>query len=401
MTRINCSVFIAIVLAGSAIGAEEDPKPVSAPELEQLVAPVALYPDSLVSQILMASTYPLEVVQADRWVQAKEPPLEGDALAKALEAEQWDPSVKSLVNFPSVLTQMSTKLDWTLKLGDAVLSQEKAVLDSIQRLRERAKEAGHLDSTKEQKVTVEKEVIVIQPAKPDVIYVPSYNPTIVYGTWPYPTYPPTYYYPPAYVYPPTAHAFAVGVAFGVAWGYAWGGCGWHSGHVDIDINRNVKIDNRHIDRGKYTREAGGQARSRWEHNSESRKGVRYRDSETANRYGKPNSPSTRVSDAYRGRSDVRSNTPTSREGLADRRLDSGTSRGRDLTTRDRQSEGRTRPASPSTRTTPTRSSNSSSPFSGFGDRSRTRQESSRGRSSRSSSRSSGRSRRGGSRRGGR
>jgi hypothetical protein len=166
-------------------------------EIEQLVAPIALYPDELVSQILMASTYPLEVVQADRWAKANKT-LKGDALTKALEAQSWDPSVKSLVNFPQVLAMMSEKLDVTQKLGDAFLAQQKDVMDAIQRLRAKAQAQGNLKTTKEQTVIVEQPaaqttVIKIEPANPQVVYVPTYNPTVVYGAWPYPAYPPYTY----------------------------------------------------------------------------------------------------------------------------------------------------------------------------------------------------------------
>ena len=178
-------------------------------EIEQLVAPIALYPDSLVSQILMASTYPLEVVEADRWAKANKT-LKGEALTTALEAQSWDASVKSLVNFPQVLAVMSEKLDVTLKLGDAFLAQQKDVLDAIQRLRAKAQAQGNLKTTKEQTVIVEQPaaqttvveqpaapqttVIRIEPTNPQVVYVPTYNPTVVYGAWPYPAYPP-YTYP--------------------------------------------------------------------------------------------------------------------------------------------------------------------------------------------------------------
>ena len=167
-------------------------------ELDQVLATIALYPDPLVSQILMASTYPLEIVQADRWAK-QNASLKGDALAKALEAQDWDPSVKSLVNFPQVLTMMSEKLDWTQKLGDAFLEDEKKVLDTIQSLRAKAQASGNLKTTKEQTVIVEEKIIKIEPANPQVIYVPTYNPTVVYGAWPYPAYPPYAYYPPGYV----------------------------------------------------------------------------------------------------------------------------------------------------------------------------------------------------------
>ena len=166
-------------------------------ELEQILAPIALYPDDVLAQILIASTYPLEIVQADRWAKQNSG-LKGDALTAALEKQPWDPSVKSLVNFPQVLSMMSEKLDLTQKLGDAFLAQQQDVMKAIQTLRAKAEASGNLKSTKEQKVIVEKETIIIQPANPQVIYVPTYNPTVVYGTWAYPAYPPAYYYPPGY-----------------------------------------------------------------------------------------------------------------------------------------------------------------------------------------------------------
>lgn len=188
-------------------------------ELEQLVAPIALYPDSLIAQILMASTYPLEVVQAGKWAK-KNKDLKGDALTKALEKENWDPSVKSLVNFPQVLDMMNDKLGWTQKLGDAFLAQQKEVMDTVQKLRAKAEAEGNLKTTKEQKVVVEKEtqIIVIESASPEVVYVPTYNPTVVYGTWPYPAYPPYYYYPPGYAVGAALFSFGVGVAVGLRLG---------------------------------------------------------------------------------------------------------------------------------------------------------------------------------------
>src|SRR6266540_4329282 len=217
-------------------------------ELEQLAAPIALYPDSLVAQILMASTYPLEVVQAERFAKQNKN-LKGDALTKTLEAQPWDPSVKSLVNFPQVLTMMSEKLDWTQKLGDAFLADQKKVLDTIQSLRAKAQASGNLKTTNEQTVIVEEKIIKIEPANPQVVYVPSYNPTVVYGAWPYPAYPPYTYYPPGYV-ASSMMAFGAGMAMGAAWGYAWGNNDYNGGNVKIDNSRNTNINN-NIDRGKY------------------------------------------------------------------------------------------------------------------------------------------------------
>jgi len=222
-------------------------------ELDQILAPIALYPDALLTQVLMASTYPLDVVNADRWAK-KNKDKKGDAFAKALEAQPWDPSVKSLVNFPQVLTMMSEKLDWTQKLGDAFLAQQKDVMDSIQKLRAQAQASGNLKTTKEQVVKVEKQVIIIESASPQVIYVPAYNPTVVYGVWAYPAYPPYPVYPPGYVATTAAFSFAAGVAVGAAWGYAWGQANWNGGSVNVNYNQNVNINN-NINRAQYQQSA--------------------------------------------------------------------------------------------------------------------------------------------------
>jgi hypothetical protein len=273
-------------------------------ELDQMLAPVALYPDSLLTQILMASTYPLEIVQADRWVKQNKD-MKGDALTKALEAQPWDPSVKSLVNFPQVLQMMSEKLDLTQKLGDAFLAQQKDVMATIQSLRKKAEASGNLKTSKEQKVVVEKETIIIQSASPEVIYVPSYNPIVVYGSWPYPAYPPYYYYPPVYA---TPYAFGAGIAIGAAWGYAWGHADWHGGYggygnVKINHNQNININN-NINRGKYASQlpAGGQGN--WQHNASHRGGVAYRDQKTAQQYNRgAGSEAAKSREAYRGRAE--------------------------------------------------------------------------------------------------
>jgi hypothetical protein len=268
-------------------------------ELDQILAPIALYPDPLVSQILMASTYPLEVVQADRWAK-QNTKLKGDALTKALEAQNWDPSVKSLVNFPQVLSMMSEKIDLTQKVGDAFLADEKKVLDTIQSLRVKAQASGNLKTTKEQTVIVEEKIIRIEPANPQVIYVPTYNPTVVYGAWPYPAYPPYSYYPPGYVYA-APFAFAAGVGLGMAWGYAWGSCNYHGGNVKYNYNQNINI-NRNIDRSKYASQFPANRQGNWQHNAEHRKGVSYRDQGTAQRYNRASTnDAIRSREAYRGR----------------------------------------------------------------------------------------------------
>ena len=282
-------------------------KPFKQEELDQLLAPIALYPDSLLTQVLMASTYPLEIVQADRWAKQNKN-MKGDALAKALEEQPWDPSVRSLVNFPDVLAMMSEKLDMTQKLGDAFLAQQKDVMDTVQNLRKKAETSGNLKTTEEQKVIVEKEIIIIESADPQVIYVPSYNPTVVYGAWWYPAYPPYPYYPPGYG---TGAAFVTGVAIGAAWGYAWGHSNWHGGDVNIDIDRNTNINN-NIDRDKYknqNREKGqgkGQSgQGKWQHDSSHRGGVAYKDQGTAQKYNRgTGGEAAKSREAYRGKAEA-------------------------------------------------------------------------------------------------
>ena len=211
-------------------------------QLEALVAPIALYPDPLVSQILMASTYPLEVSEATNWLRSNGQ-LKGDALNNALQQQNWDPSVKSLVSFPPVLNMMGSQLSWTQNLGNAVLAQQSDTMNAIQALRAKAKNSGALQSNAQQTVSAQgsgsSETIVIQPANPQVVYVPSYNPTVVYGPWPYPAYPPAAYYPPGYVAGTALLSFGVGMAVGAA---LWGGCHWGSGWGggnSLTVNNNT------------------------------------------------------------------------------------------------------------------------------------------------------------------
>jgi uncharacterized membrane protein YgcG len=275
-------------------------------ELDQMLAPIALYPDSLLAQVFMASTYPLEVVQADRWAKENKE-LKGDALAESLEKQEWDPSVKSLVQFPDVLAMMSEKLDWTQKLGDAFLSQQEDVTKTVQNLRKKADASGNLKTSEEQVVKVEKEIIIIESASPEVVYVPIYNPTVVYGSWWWPHYPPYYYYPPYYPRP-ALYGFATGVAIGVAWGYAWGHWNWHRGSVNVNINQNINI-NKNINRDRYKRDYGGSS-GKWQHNPEHRKGVSYRDQKTSKQYNRAAS-----NDAVKSREQFRGKAEAGRKDL--------------------------------------------------------------------------------------
>ena len=296
--RLFFALFLACAVAlGGVARAQDQTTPFKPEEIEALVAPIALYPDDLLSQVLMASTYPLEIVQAARWVKAN-PNVKGDAAVKAVENQSWDVSVKSLVAFPQVLEPMNEKLDWTQKLGDAFLADQKSVLDAVQRLRQRAEQAGNLKSNAQQNVVIEQEaqqtIIKVVPADPQVIYVPAYNPTVVYGVWGYPAYPPYYWPPPAYYYP--GGAFIRGFAWGAGVAASWaifGGCNWGRGDVNVNVNKAVNID-RNFNRTNVS--TGG----RWQHDASHRKGVAYRDTASRERYGN-RVPGAEGRRDYRGR----------------------------------------------------------------------------------------------------
>jgi len=398
--------FLLLAPQAAVAQSESKEKPFKQEALDQLLAPIALYPDSLVAQILMASTYPLEIVQAERWAKQNKS-LKGDALTAALEKQNWDPSVKSLVNFPQVLQMMNEKVDWTQKLGDAFLAQQKDVMDTIQNLRKKAQAEGNLKTNKEQKVIVEKETqtIIIEPSNPQVIYVPTYNPTVVYGTWWYPAYPPYYYYPPGYVAGATLFSFGVGVTIGAAWGYAWGGCNWGRGDVNININRNTNINTK-IDRSKYANKVstGEGGKGSWKHNPEHRKGVSYRDPSTAQKFDRGASREAQSREAFRGRAEA--GRQDLAKGGADQFRDRSSggrkdSQGRSGTGSLSRDEGQQRRDTGGFERAGTRQQADRSVFGGHERGTQTRDFSSRGRESMSSSRGgSGTSRGGGAGRGG-
>jgi hypothetical protein len=213
--------------------------PTSPDELDQLVAPIALYPDALVAQIVAAASYPTEVVEADRWIQQNSG-LRGEELAKAADSQSWDPSVKALTQFPSVLATMDRNLSWTSALGEAYVDQPENVLDAVQAMRQRAQQAGNLESTPQESVTTEGQMIVIQPADPEVVYVPEYDPWDVYGE-------PLDFYPD-WVGGPGAFAgygiaFGLGIGVGAFGGFGWGwhhwGADWHGREVEYNHNAYV------------------------------------------------------------------------------------------------------------------------------------------------------------------
>jgi hypothetical protein len=282
---------VALLLAVPRAASAQTPppaQPASAPaqqqllnnaQLDSLLAPIALYPDALLSEVLMASTYPLEVVEADRWLDSNKS-LKGDALKAAVDKQSWDDSVKSLTATPDVLDMMSNQLSWTQQLGDAVLAQQPDVMDSIQRLRTKAQANNKLASNQQQTVTTEQQggqqVIAIAPTDPDTLYVPYYDPSVVYGAWPYPDYPAyPYYWPaPGYI---AGGVIATGIAFGAGYalgrwvsnGNRWGG-GFNWGNNNINVNRTVNnIGNN----------------NNWTHNPAHRQGVRYNNANVAAKFG--------------------------------------------------------------------------------------------------------------------
>src|SRR5215471_13880655 len=289
--RLVALVLTLFVLSPFSASAQSQPPQTSPPaasgdqllkpeELDALVAPIALYPDNLLALVLMASTYPLEVIQADRWA-TQNKNLKADQLKTEVDKQTWDDSVKSLVATPDVLSMMSQKLDWTQKLGDAVLAQQPDVMDAIQRLRTKADNNKKLTTTKQQKVTKSqeggKQYIAIEPTDPETIYVPYYDPGVVYGAWDYPAYPPYYFGYPGYI---AGGVIAGGLAFGAGYalgrwasgGNYWGG-GVNWGNNNINVNRPVNINN---------------SGNRWQHNPEHRGGARYNNRDVQNKFGNNN-----------------------------------------------------------------------------------------------------------------
>lgn len=268
-------------------------------QIEQFVAPIALYPDPLLTQILMASTYPLEVVEAARWSRDN-PAVNGTALQDAMQAQSWDPSVKALAAVPQTLEMMSDKLDWTQQLGDAFLAQQQDVLNAVQKLRAEAQAAGNLQSTPQQVVTTApapdgvaaaaavQQPIVIEPVNPDVYDVPVYNPAVAYGAWDYPAYPPFYWSPPGFV-ASNVVSFATGVVVGAA---IWGGCNWWNHSVIINVNRYNIFNHTNINITNNT----------WVHNPAHRHDVPYPNVSVAQRFGRANEVAAR--DAFRDRANA-------------------------------------------------------------------------------------------------
>ena len=232
--------------------------PQTADQLDQLVAPIALYPDSLVAQVLAGSTFPAQVVEADRWVQANTN-LTGDALAQAVDQQSWDPSIKALTAFPSVLANMDKNLSWTSSLGDAYYNQQSDVMNAIQVMRQKAQSSGNLQTTTQQTVQTQGSTIVIQPADPQVVYVPAYNPWVVYGP-PVVAWPGWYAYPGIWYGGPSVFWGGFGFHVGFYAGYGWGwhnwGTNWNSHVVVYNHNTYYSHTNTFYNRNNYYRNGG-------------------------------------------------------------------------------------------------------------------------------------------------
>jgi len=275
-------------------------------QLDSLVAPVALYPDPLLAQVLAASTYPLEIIQLQQWL-TKNPGLKDQALADAVAKQPWDPSIEAMAALPDVVKRLADDIQWTTDLGNAFLAQQSDVMDAVQRMRKKAQDKGNLATTEQQRVETKviesKSVIVIEQANPQVVYVPSYDPVVVYGPPVYP-YPPIYYPPPGYYAAGLAISFGVGVMMGAFWSGGWGwGCGWSNNNININNNNNFnrntnigsgnrpsQLPNRGGDRGGLGggdrgNIGGGRGDATWKHNPQHRGGAPYRDRATADRFG--------------------------------------------------------------------------------------------------------------------
>ena len=297
LITLLCSVLLvagdpalyALASTQEAASQEQEAPKIPDDQLDSLVAPIALYPDPLLAQVLAASTYPLEIIQLQQWMQQHKD-LKDKALVDAVQKQDWDPSVQAMAPLPDALKQLADNLKWTTDLGNAFLAQQADVMDAVQRMRAKAKNAGNLKSSEQQKVETKvienKSVVVIEQSNPQVVYVPSYNPTVVYGPPVYP-YPPITYPPPGYYAAGMAISFGIGIAMGAAWGGGgWGyGCGWGGGNNNITINRNntfVNNSNRNNNFNRNnvgTRPGGGG--NNWQHNPQHRGGAPYSNRATA------------------------------------------------------------------------------------------------------------------------
>src|SRR6266568_4498220 len=287
--------LLVLLLSASVAFAQTPPAPRRAAatqqELDQMLAPIALYPDSLLSQIFMASTYPLEVVEAARWSRAN-PGLKGQEAVAAVEPKDWDPSVKSLTAFPQVLAMMDQQLEWTARLGDVFIAQEPQVMETVQSLRQKAYAAGNLRSNEQAYVVQQGEALAIEPATPQVVYVPYYDPRVAYGSWWWPAYPPVYWapWPGYYAYPGFAFAWGGGIRVGS--GFFFSSCDWRARHVTVvnvtNVTNVTNITNTTVNRQVVVNRPGPGRNVQpvvWQHDPGHRRGVPYHIATVQQRFG--------------------------------------------------------------------------------------------------------------------
>lgn len=313
--------LFAVLLSGSVAFAQV-PAPAGGtaaqPELDQMLAPIALYPDSLLSQILMASTYPLEVVEAARWSRAN-PDLEGNDAVAAVDPMDWDPSVKALTAFPQVLSMMDEHLEWTERLGDVFVAQEPQVMETVQSLRQKAYAAGNLRSSDQYYVSEQSDAIVIEPASPEVVYVPYYDPWVVYGTWWWPAYPPVYWarWPGYYAYPGFAFAWGVGITVGPRFFFSV--CNWRERRVTVvNVTRVTNITNVNTVNRQFIVARATPVRTAptvWHHDPAHRRGVPYHIASVQRQFGPRNAAFAGHGRAYRWHDSL---APATRNGALNR-----------------------------------------------------------------------------------
>ena len=324
--RSLAAIFAATLVLFALPVRAADPPAFTVEQLDQMLAPIALFPDALLSQVLMATTYPKDVAEAAEWAFANRG-LKGDDAVKAVQDKPWDPSVQSLVAFPQVLAMLGEKPEWVHDLGDAFLAQPNDVMDSVQFLRSKAKDAGNLSSNEQQIINIEAappapqtivvtapppptQIITIAPANPQVVFVPVYNPVHVFGPWWHPLFPPFFFPPPVrwgFGWNPVSTAIWWGVGIGVT-NALWGGVNWGRRDVNINVNRwnNINVNHRINSNNRNVN---------WNHNPGNRRGVPYRDVNTRNRMQQGNLGERGGRQEYRGREDQRAQA---RAALSDR-----------------------------------------------------------------------------------
>ncbi|HKU71403.1 MAG TPA: DUF3300 domain-containing protein [Burkholderiales bacterium] len=313
---VGLAAFVMVASTAASVATAQDRVKYRQEELDQMLAPIALYPDPLLSQILMASTYPLEVVEAARWSKAN-PGLKGQDAVSAVDSMEWDPSVKSLAAFPQVLAMMDSKLEWTESLGEAFIGQQEDVMNSVQGLRRKAEAAGNLLSSDQMRVGREGDYITIDPPAPQIVYVPYYDPTVVYGAWWWPAYPPVYWAPPAYyVGPAYRPGFYWGSGIAISATFFFGHTDWRHRRVTVVNNQvnNVTVNRTVVNNRTVISNAPARSRVAWQPDPAHRRGAPFHREAARQRFEQHAAAAgvaTRNSAGNGARSSVRSAAPAS------------------------------------------------------------------------------------------